>query len=259
LDSPFLLLEDELLATIPALEAGRWTAAVRSRWIRKGDIGHHYGHRWEEYLIWLLERKGWEVLGRNINLKHNEMGHCEIDLLLGRDDVCLVIQMKAFAGQGTNMYDHWKNRQTIEKGISQAKLAVTLLTSTYRLSDLVGKTAAKSIKIIRPVVLSTLHYFNGWKSDDVTVLSISALRHLMRGAPVDFWSPTDKVSHESGEKQSGQLTGAELIDFIDNPVDWRISQGTAVHNEKSVMIEGITWFIPYIGTDGDPFEIYPSV
>jgi hypothetical protein len=103
-----------------------------------------------------------------------------------------------------------------------------------------------------------LHYFNGWQSDGVSVLSVSALGNLMRGATIDFWSPSGKISHDSDQSRPGQLTGTELLDFIDNPVDWRIAQGTGTLNEKSVMIEEVRWLIPCIGTDGDPFEMHPA-
>lgn len=181
LSHPFAKLPDESLVVIPALEAGQWNATIRSKWIQKGEIGRRYGHAWEEYLIWSLEGTDWKVLARNINLKNQGKHNCEIDFLIAKDEVCLVVQMKAFAGLGLNMYDHWKNRQTIEKGVHQAKLAVDLLNSKYRLSDIVGSKAASPIRVLRPLVLSSLHYFNGWKNDDVSILSVTALNNLVRG------------------------------------------------------------------------------
>jgi len=115
-----------------------------------------------------------------------------------------------------------------EKRIAQAKMGAELLSSHYQLSDVIGRKAAKAIKIVRPVVLSTLHYFNGWSRDGVSVVSVSALENLMRGATISFWNPSGKKLGGDVPAESRQLTGRELLDFLDNPVDWRISEGTGV-------------------------------
>jgi len=129
LNHPFFLLEDGSIAGISALDGGQWTAMVRSKWIQSGDIGSRYGRGWEQYLIWVLDGKHWSVLARNINLKQTKTKCCEIDLLIGRDDVCLLVQVKSFAGLGMNMYDHWKNRQVIERGKNRIWQCLFLLWS----------------------------------------------------------------------------------------------------------------------------------
>jgi hypothetical protein len=256
LSHPFTKLPDESLAVIPALEAGQWNSTIRSKWIQNGEIGHRYGHAWEEYLIWSLEGTDWKVIARNINLKNQGKRNCEIDFLIAKDEVCLVVQMKAFAGFGLNMYDHWRNRQTIQKGVQQAKLALEILNSKYRLSDIVGKKAASPIRVLRPLVLSSLHYFNGWQNDGVSILSVTALSNLVRGASLEFRRGSGEIVNDPAAKPKGILTGAQVIEYLDYPLDWRIAQEIDVFTQKTAAIGECSWSMPLAGSDGVPFEIH---
>jgi hypothetical protein len=159
-----------------------------------------------------------------VKLKKNGKQVTDIDMLLARDAVCVVLQIKALAGSGMNAYDHWRNKQIIEKGIAQAKVATEMLSSKALLSDILGRSVARQINIFQPVVLSTLHYFNGWQQHGVPVISIAALENLMRGATVNFWGAKGKLSDDIRFTKGEDISGDELLQFLQMPVDWRISE-----------------------------------
>jgi hypothetical protein len=259
LDHPCVLFDDESIAFIRALDAGHWSASMRSKWTRRGGLGNGYGKAWEDYICWLVAARGWTILKRNVTLRQNRKAVTDIDLLILRDNVCLIVQLKALAGAGANTYQHWKNRLTIEKGISQARIGADLLGSSVVLvTSIVGGRAARAIEIFRPVVLTTLHYFNGWQKDGVSVLSVDALQNLMRGAPVQFWNlggdAVGNVEHLGGS----QVTGAELLEFLDRPVDWRISADDESIREHSFEIEGTTWTYPFVASEVLGLELHPD-
>jgi Holliday junction resolvase-like predicted endonuclease len=260
LDHPSILLDDDSLVFIPALDAGRWAAAIRSKWLRTGTLGDNYGKIWEDYVCWLLTRGGWVVLKRNVKLKQNGRTATEIDLLVSRDRVCLVVQVKAIAGSGDNTYQHWKNRQTIEKGIAQARAATDLLGSANGyLASIIGKRAADSVDTLRGVVLTTVHYFNGWQKDKVSILSVPALENLMRGATVSFWSSRKGEVKTSAEHTVGtEISGSELLGFLDRPLDWRISSEEESVSEHSLEIEGVIWTEPFLGVEVFGVELHPN-
>lgn len=259
LDHPCMLFDDDSIAFVTALDAGHWSASIRSKWARDGGLGSRYGRVWEDYICWLVTERGWTILNRNVTLRQHRRPVTDVDLLVSRDNVCLIVQLKALAGAGANTYEHWKNRQTIEKGISQARIAADLLgSSADLLASIVGGRAVRLIESFRPVVLTTLHYFNGWHKDGVSVLSVDALQNLMRGATVQFWNlkgdALGKVEHSGGS----QVTGAELLDFLDRPVDWRISAGDEAVTKHSFQIEGTTWTYPLVASEVLGLELHPD-
>lgn len=85
----------------------------------------------------------WRIVGRGVKLKRDRHVLTDLDLLLLREDPLRVVQIKAMIGSGATVYDHWKNRQTIELGCSQGRIAAKFLESDANaLVSLCGKRAA---------------------------------------------------------------------------------------------------------------------
>src|SRR6202044_3202511 len=86
----------------PVREAafGTWATMVRETLNQGGDIGRRYGAVWEDFLAQSFEETGWSVVGRNVHIVDGGATVTEVDLLLLREDLLLVVEVKALTGSG---------------------------------------------------------------------------------------------------------------------------------------------------------------
>jgi hypothetical protein len=249
LASPFLELADQRIAYVPTLDAGRWPTDLRAKWLREGDVAHKFGKLWEEFVLMVFRDFHWKVLGRGIKLRQNGKTVGDIDLIVQRDELVLILQLKALAGQGVSPYDHWRNRKTIEKGASQAAIALEFIRHRpHFLQGVASRQAVANVRRVEGAVLTNLHLFNGWLIGSVPVLSRNGLMTILNGATVKFHRAGDTrvVAVEQVEPMD-KWECARFIQLLLNPVDWRISQERSETSHHCVESEQVRWQIPMVG------------
>lgn len=165
-----------------------WTVAVRESLIKGGAIGKDVGAVWENYLTGLFRDSDWSVIGQGIKLKRKKEYLTDIDLLILRDDLLLVVQIKALVGSSHTVHDHWENRKIIEQGCLQGLTAAEFLESNSNsLISICGRRIAESIKIIQPVVLTNADLYNGWEYAGVPVMAEVTRKAICEGSKVEYY------------------------------------------------------------------------
>jgi hypothetical protein len=246
--SPFIRLPHSQIVCFPTLNCARWPADIRAKWLRKGNVGRRFGNLWEAYAANMLENFGWKILGKGTKLRKNGQVVTDVDLLAFRDGLLLILQIKALAGQGTNPYDHWKNRKIIEEGARQAAAAAACLkTEMHLLWSICPKRAVPDVRLVQSAVLTNLHQFNGWNVGDIPVISRNGLLTILNGAVVTRQLPDQTIletEHFSSQKTWDEN---EFVRLMKNPVDWQVAQESleVTHNCKE--LEGVRYHIPNIG------------
>lgn len=219
---PFVRAAANDLRSVPRTETGVWAATVRETLIKGGDVGDAYGRLWEKFLARSFQEGGWRLLGQGRKIRRDGKTTTDIDLLLKREDLLLVVQVKAMIGSGLNPYDHWKNRQTIEWGCRQALAGVEgVHASPEWLLSVAGAKVAAEITHVQPVVLTNVSTFDGWRFEGVPVLGEVGLKAIVRGAKVNYQERGGAViaTHHLMEG----LTTERILWLLDNPVEMQIA------------------------------------
>lgn len=182
MNKPFV--RDGLHVVRPLLggDIGTWNVAIREALIQGGALGKDVGATWEDFYAGTFADSEWKVVGRGVKLKRGSQILTDVDLLLVREDLLLVVQIKALIGSGNTVYEHWKNRQVIESGCSQGRIAAEFLDSNlFALVSICGKRLAAQIKHVQPVVLTNVNHFDGWTFGDVPVIGEATRKAICRG------------------------------------------------------------------------------
>lgn len=113
---PFLRVGKDVAMPLLHGSSGKWNADVREHLVQGGGLAKKLGALWEERLAERFQESGWKILGRGIRLRAGKKLLTDLDLLLLREDLLMVAQVKALSGSPMNAYDHWRHRKVIEKG-----------------------------------------------------------------------------------------------------------------------------------------------
>jgi hypothetical protein len=233
---------------------GSWTCVVREALIQGGAIGKSVGAVWEDFYAKSFDGSDWKVVGRGVKLRSNGRILTDVDLLLLRDDLLLVMQIKALIGLGNTPYDHWRNRQTIQFGCAQARVAAGFFESDPdALVSICGKRSAARIKHVQPVVLTNIDQLDGWRVDDVPVISEVTRKAICRGARVDYHdSQSGDIVHTHHFVKREELTTASILQLLQQSIEMQIAaEGTdTTHSVHDV--GGLTLLMP-------EFEIRPGL
>jgi hypothetical protein len=225
---------------------GVWTHSVRDELLDGGTRGKTFGAIWERFIEHAFSGSAWTVLCRNPRLKMDGRIATEIDLLLLKDGVLLVVQVKATQGTGVDLYDHWKARQMIELGARQAKLAARILQEDRsRLVSLCSKKVAQGILHIEPVVFTNSYTLNGWQCEGVPVLGLSGQRGLREGAHVDYRDTRTREVRASVEYAPPPGSPQEqILWLLRHSVEAEIAaeDGTVEHEART--LRGVQWLWP---------------
>lgn len=208
---------------------GSWTSVVRESLIQGGAIGKSVGAIWEDFCANSFDGSEWKVVGRGVKLRSNGQTLTDVDLLLLREDLLLVMQIKGLVGLANTPYHHWRNRQTIQLGCSQAQVATNFLRSDLNaLVSICGKRSASVIRYIQPVVLTNIHQLDGWRFNDVPVISEVTRKAICRGARVDYRdSHTGAVLHTHHFVSPENLTTESILQLMQQSIEMQIAaEGT---------------------------------
>lgn len=219
-------------------QVGTWTCVVREILIQGGAIGKDVGAIWEDFYVQSFEDSDWRVIGRGIKLRNNGRTLTDVDILLLREDLLLVMQVKALIGAADGPYDHWRNRKTVEYGCTQARIATSHFEANPQaLEAICGKKLAARIKHVQPVVLTNIDQLDGWRVDNVPVIGEVTRKAICRGAKVDYRnSQTGEVIHTHHFVKQEDLSTASILQLFEEPIEMRIAaEGTeTVHSTHHI-------------------------
>lgn len=206
---------------------GQWAVAVREALIQGGALGRSVGAIWESFTERSFGGSDWKVVGRGVKVRERGKTLTDIDLLLQREELVLVVQIKALIGSGQTPHDHRKNRQVIELGCAQAKTASDFLKGNHEaLVAQCGRRGAAAIKVIQPVVITNLSHFEGWSFDDVSIISSSTQQAICNGGKVDYFNAmTGEVLETDHIVQRENLSTETILSLIRDPLELRIAPG----------------------------------
>ncbi len=243
---PFVLQSPGVAVPLLHGATGKWNAGIRERLLRGGSLAKRTGAGWEKYFADRFREGGWEVLGEGVRLRSGKAILTDIDLLVARDDLLLVVQVKAMGGAALNPYDHWKHRKVVEKGCWQASVAYRHLSNDLSVVQAVaGRRAAERIRRVEPVVLTNLGQFEGWEHDGVPVLAETLLKSITVGSKVDY------VDSEKGHVVSTRhllrredLTTETIIGALRSPIELAVAPETGAVAHLEELVAGILFRIP---------------
>ena len=221
---PFLRMPDGETRCLPFGSHGNWNASIRETLISGGAIGKAYGEMWEMFFGDSFDESQWDVVGTNLELQSKGRVVTEVDLLLKRGDLLLVVEVKAEIGSGVTCYDHWRNRQRIERGCRQAALAAEFIRDQRNwLLSVAGKKAAAEVRHIQPLVLTTVAMFDGWQFAGVPVIGELGRKAITKGAKVDYTDFSGRVLSTRWITKSEELSTDRILWSLCNPVELVIS------------------------------------
>lgn len=244
---PFVKIGEESAQPLGIRYFNNWNTAVRSAVIDGGSLGRSLGAVWEEYLAGKLQRGGWSVIGRNIRLKVKGSVATDIDIALRRDDILLLAQVKAITGAGCDTYDHWKNRNIIEKGCHQARLAADILRDQpQRLMSLTNRKVASRIRYIEPVVLTNCLELDHWEHEGVAVLGPAGTSALAEGSCVVslVHTETGRVLESRQLNPPGQTFSESILWILRNPPEQLVCPEDGRIDSVTAEFQGMRWQIP---------------
>jgi hypothetical protein len=243
---PFLRADAHSALPLLGGHLGIWNLSVREALIKGGMLGKNFGAIWEDFLSKQFEGTDWKVVRRNVKLKKDGKLITDVDLILLRNDLLLIVQIKALIGSGITIYDHWKNRQTIQFGCSQAKIAVDFLNSnTDWLISICGKKAATGIKFIQPVVLTNIDQLNGWIFEEVPVISEVTRKAICYGSKVDYFDAhTGAVKHTHHFVKKDELNTDTIQRLLKHSVELDISAELEDVTYRKLVVGDCCFFLP---------------
>lgn len=240
---PFVRIGTEIHA-LPGVDGFIWPASVRRRVLSNGRIGRDFGAAWEALISDTFADADWNIVGRRVKPRFEAKVLTDIDLLVLRRDLLLVVQIKATGSVGVTPYDHWKQRISAALGASQARKAVVALRCQPELLvSIAGRKLAAQVVRIEPVVITGSPLLNGWNCDGVPVISAAGLTSILEGARIVY---RDVKGDALGIRHlvSPELTTSEILDLFSRPVDWHAALLPATITHSPVHIGSWKWSIP---------------
>ncbi len=246
LKTPFVRSSEGSAISLLFGDADSWTEHVRELFLKGGESGRKFGEIWEEFLAQRFGDTGWNTIARNIKFSSEGKALTEVDLLLLRGDLLLVVEIKALTGSGLNPYDHWKNRETIERGCRQAKLAARHLTEDPKLlASISNRRIAEAIKFIQPVVFTNEAMFDGWEYSEVPVVGESIRKAITEGAKVEYFDGHTKEPYRTDwYLRPEDLNTSTILRALRDPIELKIGpeHGEVVHHR--VELSALTLLVP---------------
>lgn len=256
---PFLRLPGGETRSLPVGGCTLWNTTVREALISGGAIGDAYGRMWEMFYARSFEESEWLVVGRNLTLRSAGQTTTDVDLLLKRDDLLLVVQVKAMIGSGVTCYDHWRNRQTIEWGCRQAAVAAEFIRAQPGwLASVAGSQAAGEVRHIQPLVLTTVDMFDGWHFEGVPVIGEVGRKAITQGAKVAYTDSSGCVVSTRWITTPEDPSTERILWSLNNPVELLIAPEGLNVRHRPITVSGLTILLPQFDLRED-VESFPAI
>lgn len=235
--------------------SGMWNIMVRNALIQGGQLGKDVGAIWEGFVEFIFKDTEWRIVGKGVKLRRGGQTVTDVDLLLRRNDLLLVVQIKALIGSADTPYDHWKNRQVIEMGCLQARKAVDFLAeNAATLTSICGKRGSEEIRVIQPVVLTNIHHLEGLSLFDVPVIGEATRKAICHGSKVDYFDSDGQHVGTHVFVAPDQLDTKEILRLLKEPVELRIATERPETVYRAERLGGLELSLPEFLTVSDPFQ-----
>jgi Holliday junction resolvase-like predicted endonuclease len=246
LNKPFARTGESNAFCLMLGDTDSWASQVRNLAIKGGETGRQFGHVWEDFITRGFADTGWQIVGRNIRIVVDGSPVTEVDLLLLRDDLLLVVEIKALAGVGMNPYDHWKNRETIERGCRQAKLAAARLEDNRTLLvSITNRQIAARVKLIQPLVLTNESMFDGWEHEGVPVAGETIRKAITQGTKVEYYDGhSGEFYRTDWHLRPEELNTTTILHELQNPIELKLAPERGDVQLHGVEVAGLTVLIP---------------
>lgn len=214
-----------------------------------GAVGNWYGALWEDFYAQGFANSGWSLLARNVKIRTGGACVAEIDILLLRDDLLLVVEVKALTGSGISPYDHWKNREIIERGCRQARRAAEYIGANREyIASVADRSTASRVRRVQPLVLTTESMFDGWEYAGVPVAGETIRKAITAGTKVDYYQGRDKkVLKTDWHLRPEDLSTQTILNALRDPIELKLAPERGVIRHIPVEVAGLRLLIPDTG------------
>lgn len=231
--------------SLPFVGASIWNTSVREILVSGGAIGDAYGRLWEDFYAYTFEESDWVLVGRNLTLRSNGRTTTDVDLLLKKGNLLLVVEVKALIGSGVSCYDHWRNLQKIEWGCRQAAVAADFVRDQRAwLASVAGNEVAAEIRHIQPLVLTTVASFDGWSFEGVPVIGEAGRKAITEGVKVEYTHSSGRVVSTRWITKPDELTTERILWTLNNPVELLIAPEGLDTFQRELRFRGFSVMIP---------------
>jgi len=203
---------------------------VRQHFMKGGGIAVKVGKVWEDYLAATLANSFDCKVKSSVEIRQGGKTLTDIDVLAIRQNVLLVIQIKAYYGRGVNDFEQWKFREKLLHGAKQAIVGCEAIARDKQfLTRIFDQYDISQIDTVQPIVFTNDELFNSWAPRGVPVLDLGALNQLINGATVRFEDGRGKVKGKKHFLKNKKMSSAEFLKFLREPLDWQLSR----HRERT--------------------------
>lgn len=207
--------------SISIISSQNWVLNVRTCLVKGGKEGDRIGRAWEEFIAYTFENYGWAVIENGLKIGRELP---DIDLLIYREGLLILAQVKAIYLNGINTYEQWKAKEKIIKGASQVqkvKVAIESNLTIYKRLESVMRQR-KILKIYSAVITNN-EMFNGWVCDGVPVVGVNGLMQIFRGVNVKFFDSRKRILETLSFTQNKAVNNDDFIKFLEKPLDWHLA------------------------------------
>lgn len=236
---------------------GMWNVAVREALLQGGALGKSVGAVWENFSKISFKGTDWQVVGDGIKLRENGKTLTDVDLMLVREDLLLLVQIKGLIGLANTTYDHWKNRQVIQAGCAQARLAADFFAKNPNsLLSICGRRIFERIGVMQPVVLTNIGTLDGFSHLDVPVIGEATRKAICRGSKVDFYksAPLELV-HTHVFVDQGALNTAEILRLLREPIELLIAAEKPETVYRYDQLGSVSFYMPEFAQRDSGFQL----
>lgn len=236
---PIIVNSNGVFFTLRQFSTEHWVNWVRNETMKGGAVASKVGKSWEKYFENLFKEKGWEIVGSSIKIKDGKRVLTDLDLVLFKEGVVITFQMKVFYYFEIDTYTQWKSRKKLNHAANQLSLI-----GENKIIEEAKNRGYNNIKQVIPIILTNSHIYNGYEINGIKVLSLDSLNQFFTGSKVDFETSAGKNLGRKFYYDNSKNVVQNLIDFIDTPLDWKISDEKleiSIYEEK---LEHCTLKIP---------------
>lgn len=247
LNKPYIKLEEFLVfGIVPFIGRNNWMLTLRREFIKGGKESESYGKYWEDYVTYVFNEKSWNIVGKQVYVKKGKNCLTDIDLIVEKEGLVLLIQAKATADCRTP-YEYWKAKNTIIKGMQQADIALKNIGyDSPQLEELLNSKGIdiKSIKKIQAVVITPCMQFSGWKKERIPVLGLGYIISLLNGGKVELVRSEHKEILDTSHHLSKRNNINDLCELLAKPYYFDVYAPNIKKVARNILIGEFRCIIP---------------
>lgn len=134
------------------------------------------------------------------------------------------------------------------EGVRQSEVVTAALERKPELvAHLLAGRRNVPVSRVQPVVITNVHYFNGWHPRGVSVVSTGGLNSIFRGARIDSYTTEGETKVLIGSDSligGAEPTTEEFLRPLREAVDWRDATETADVQHHPVHVGGVQFRYP---------------